>query len=420
MNGYGWVILFALLCDYSLNLAADGLTLRSLKPELPDELAGFYDPVTYETSQRYTRETLRFGIVTSTVHLVLILGFWAAGGFPALDDIVRGWHLGFVGTGLTYVGLLIFGWAGVNLPFRLYRTFVIEARFGFNKTTLRTFILDNLKILFLSIGLGAPLLAGILLFFRHAGPHAWLYCWGMSAIFILVIQCMVPTWIMPLFNRFQPLAEGELKDRIVAYAHAVRFPVREILVMDGSRRSSKANAFFTGLGRHKRIILFDTLVRRHTVEELLSILAHEVGHDKKGHLRMGLFIGIVHMALIFFLLSFFLTRQGLFDAFHMRHLSLYAGLVFFGMLYTPVEMAVSIGLNLLSRHQESEADRFAVETTGLVQAFITALKKLSAHNLSNLTPHPFDVFLRASHPPILDRIERIRRFAERPPNLTDG
>ncbi len=418
MNRYAWVILLALLCDYGLNLIADSLTLQSLKPDLPKEFNGFYDPATYEKSQRYTRETTRFGMVMSTVHLILILGFWWAGGFPALDELVRGWRFGPVGTGLAYVGLLLLGLALLNLPFRLYRTFVMEARFGFNRTTPRTFIFDNLKILFLSILLGGPILAGILSFFMDAGRQAWLYCWGITAIFMLLIQFIVPTWIMPLFNRFQPLKDGGLKDRIFAYARSARFPVKEILVMDGSRRSSKANAFFTGFGSHKRIVLYDTLVAHHTVDELLAILAHEVGHYKKGHLRTGLVLGIAHMGVIFFLLSLFLTRQGLFDAFYMRHLSVYAGLVFFGLLYTPADMLISIGLNGLSRRHEYEADRFAVETTGLARAFITALKKLSVHNLSNLTPHPFDVFLRASHPPILERIEKIRRFAGQSPNPT--
>ncbi len=415
MNLYAWIILSALLVEYFLNLAADLLTLKTLNPNLPEEFQGFYDEVTYRKSQEYTRASTRFGILTSTIQLAATLLFWFCGGFNALDVWVRSFGFGPVITGLIYIGILLLLVGALSLPFHIYQTFAIEERFGFNKTTPRTFILDLIKIIGLSIALGGPLLGGILAFFQYAGPNAWIACWAVSAGFILLVQFIAPTWIMPLFNKFQPLEEGELKSRLMAYAQSVRFPLEGIYVMDGSRRSTKSNAFFTGFGNHKRIALFDTILKNHTPEEILAILAHEIGHYKKRHMQFGLVVSIAHMGVIFYLLSIFLTHKGLFDAFHMRHMSIYAGLIFFGMLYSPVELILSLFLNALSRRHEYQADRFAAESTGLADTMITALKRLSAHNLSNLTPHPLDTLLRASHPLVLKRIKALRQIAASKP-----
>ncbi len=410
MNLYAWIILSALFFEFALNLAADILNLKALSPDLPAELTGFYDAATYRRSQKYTRVTTKFGIVTSTLNLGATLIFWFCGGFDALDNLVRTWRLGPTGTGLAYIGILLLLLAIFNLPFNIYKTFIIEEHFGFNKTAPRTFILDMVKELGLAIIIGSPLLAIVLAFFQYAGDQAWLYCWIISTIFILFIQFIAPTWIMPLFNKFQPLEEGELKERIMAYARSANFPLGGIFIIDSSRRSTKSNAFFTGFGKNKRIVLYDTLIERHTIEELLSILAHEIGHYKKRHILTGIIISILHMGVIFFLLSVFLTHKGLYDAFSMRHISIYAGFIFFGMLYSPVELVLSFFTNMLSRRNEYQADRFAIETTRLPEAFINALKKLSVYNLSNLTPHPFYVFLHASHPPILKRILNVKRM----------
>jgi len=408
MNFYAWIILTALLFEFFLNLAADILNLKTLTPELPKEFTGFYDKATYRKSQEYTQVKTRFGIVTSIVQLTATLIFWFCGGFNAMDILVNSWHLNPIITGLCYIGILLLMLSLFNLPFNIYSTFVIEERFGFNKTTPRTFILDIVKELGLAALLGGPLLAGILTFFQYTGSYAWLYCWIISTAFILFVQFIAPTWIMPLFNKFQPLKEGALKNRIMEYTRSVKFPLGGIFVMDGSKRSTKSNAFFTGFGKNKRIVLYDTLIEKHTADELLSILAHEIGHYKKRHILIGMIISILHMGVIFFLISIFLTHRGLYDAFYMQRMSVYAGLIFFGMLYSPVELVLSFFMNMLSRHNEYQADRFAVETTRLTDAFVTALKKLSAHNLSNLTPHPFYVFLHASHPPVLKRISSVK------------
>jgi STE24 endopeptidase len=296
----------------------------------------------------------------------------------------------------------------LSLPFSVYSTFAIEERFGFNKTTPRTFILDLLKGMGLMAVIGGPLIAGILAFFEYTGAHAWLYCWAITTVVMLFLQFIAPTWIMPLFNKFTPLEEGELRERILAYARSVNFPLENLFVMDGSRRSTKSNAFFTGFGKRKRIALFDTLIAKHTVAELVSVLAHEIGHYKKKHILQGLIISILHSGVMFFLLSFFISHKGLFDAFYMDKMSLYTGLIFFSLLYTPIELILSIFLQIVSRKHEYEADRFAAETTHQPKEMISALKKLARDNLSNLTPHPFYVFLNYSHPPMLERIRAIR------------
>ncbi len=245
----------------------------------------------------------------------------------------------------------------------------------------------------------------------YAGPHAWLYCWVAITLFSLGLQLVAPTWIMPLFNTFTPLAPGELREAILTYAKTVQFPIDDVYVMDGSKRSSKSNAFFTGFGRHKRIALFDTLVEAHTVPELLSVVAHEVGHYKLRHIVKNVVLSIAHTGVMLYLLSIFLHHPGLFDAFYVVEPSVYAGLVFFGMLYAPVELLLSIGMQIVSRQHEYDADRYAVETAGNPHAMGEALKKLALHNLSNLTPHPFYVFLHYSHPPIWQRLQAISRLA---------
>ena len=409
MNPFGIIILLAIIIDFILNIIADRLNLKMLKEELPEAFAGVYDKDQYRKSQAYLRENTRFGWIAGTFNTMVILVFWFLKGFPYLDRWVRSFDAGPVLSGLIYMGVLLFIKAMLSLPFRVYGTFVIEERFGFNRTTPKTFVLDILKGLVLSVVLGATVLSGVLAFFQYAGGHAWWYCWIAVSLFMLVIQYIAPTWIMPLFNKFTPLAGGELREAIFDYARSIRFSLENIFVMDGSRRSSKSNAFFTGFGKHKRIVLFDTLIDRHSTQALLAVLAHEMGHYKKKHILQMTLVGIAQTGLLFFLLSFFISFQGLFDAFYMGQKSVYAGMIFFGMLYAPLEFFMGIFMQMLSRKNEYDADRFAVETTRAAAGMIDALKKLSVDNLSNLTPHPLYVFLNYSHPPVLKRIEAIKK-----------
>lgn len=407
MNIFAIIILATLCIDFVLNLVADIYNLKSLDRGLPEEFEDVYDEETYEKSQAYTKVKTKFGILTSAFNLSLLLFFWMAGGFNWLDQIVRGWELGSIWTGLAYIGLLLLGRSLFSLPFSAYSTFVIEEEFGFNQTTLKTFILDLLKGFGLAIVLGGPLLAGILAFFTYVDQYAWLYAWGVVTLFTLFIQFVAPTWIMPIFNKFEPLEDDELRQKIRDYANKVNFALEGVYMMDGSKRSSKSNAFFTGFGKNKRIALYDTLINNHTDEELVAVLAHEIGHYKRKHIIKNMAISIVQTGIMFFLLSIFLNSSGLYDAFFMEQSSVYAGLIFFGMLYAPIDLILSIFMQILSRKYEFEADDFA-STTFKKEPMVAALKKLSKDNLSNLTPHPFYVFLNYSHPPVLQRIKAIK------------
>lgn len=409
MNIYTIIILAAFTVDFILDIISNYLNLKSLSTELPEEFNEVYDPETYAKSQEYTRVRTKFGFVTGTFDLALVLGFWFSGGFNWLDQIVRAWGYGELATGLIYIGILVLAKSLISLPFSIYSTFVIEERFGFNKTTPKTFVLDLVKGLALSLVIGTPLLAGILWFFMYAGDLAWLYAWGVVTLFTLIMQYIAPRWIMPIFNKFEPLEEGELRTAIEEYAEKVNFPLQGLFVMDGSKRSSKSNAFFTGFGKNKRIALFDTLIEKHSVPELVAVLAHEIGHYKKKHIVKGMVTSIIQTGVVFYLLSVFLQAEGLFDAFYMEQMSVYAGLIFFGMLYAPIDMILSVFMQIMSRKHEYEADAFAAETTGRPEDMIATLRKLSKDNLSNLTPHPFYVFLNYSHPPVLQRIRAIQK-----------
>jgi STE24 endopeptidase len=410
MNPFFFIILFALFLEYLIGVVANLLNLRSLRSDVPPELEGVYPPEDYRKSQEYIRTSTRFDFITNTFTLAVLLSFWFAGGFNYLDQIVRSWGFGPIPNGLFYVGILLIGYGLLTLPFSIYHTFVIEERFGFNRTTRRTFLFDRIKGLSLAAMIGATLLSGVLALFQYVGYYAWIYCWLAVTAFSLILEYVAPTWIMPLFNKFTPLEPGELKDAILSYARSVDFPIRNLFVMDGSRRSSKSNAFFTGFGRNKRIALFDTLIKKHTVPQLVAVLAHEIGHHKKKHILQGTIISIVHFGVLFFILSIFLSSPGLYDAFYMEQQSVYAGILFFGLLYTPLEMILSVAMQALSRRNEYEADRFAAETVEHPRHLTEALKKLYVGNLSNLTPHPFYVFLNYSHPPLLQRIRAILRY----------
>jgi STE24 endopeptidase len=407
MNSIAWFILIALIVDFLLHLIADIVNLNQLHPEVPETFQDCYDADRYARSQDYLKVTTQFGLWVSLFDLILILLFWFGHGFSYLDNWIRAFNFGPVGSGLIYVSILGVIKLIFSLPLSVYSTFVIEEKFGFNKTTVKTFIMDFIKSLILSIVLGAPLLAGILYFFEVAGNNAWWYCWGVVTLFVLIIQFIAPTWIMPLFNKFTPIEAGELKDMIMDYARSIQFSVKNIFIIDGSKRSSKSNAFFSGFGKNKRIALFDTLVAQLTHSEIVSVLAHEMGHYKKKHIWVNMAIGIFYSGAMFYLLSIFISCENLFDAFFMDQPSVYAGMIFFGMLFSPIDFFLGLFLQSLSRYNEYQADQFASQTLKNSSDLVSALKKLSVQNLSNLTPHPFYVFLHYSHPPVLQRIKRL-------------
>ncbi len=410
MNLYLVIILAILVGNYVLDLIVEQLNLRHLDPDLPQEFAGTYDEEKYRQSQAYLRDHSRFDMRVDTLYLPITLIFILAGGFNVVDQLARGAGLGPIPTGLVFAGILTLASQFLQIPTAAYRTFVIEDRYGFNRTTVRTFVLDRIKGALIGGLLGAGVFSVILWFFAWS-DLAWLYCWGAVTLIQGMVTLVAPVLIMPLFNKYEPLEDGELKDSIEAYAAEQQFQMKGLFTMDGSRRSNKSNAFFTGFGRFRRIVLYDTLINNHGVEELTAIVAHEMGHYKRRHIAKFMVVSVLTSGLMFFLLSFFIENAGLFAAFRMEQTSIYASLIFFGFLYAPIASLIGIATHAASRRYEFEADRYAVETYGRREAFITALKKLSVDNLSNLTPHALKVMLYYSHPPVLQRIAAIRRLA---------
>ena len=410
INGYFLFIAITVIGFYLLDVFSNLLNLKALKPELPEEFKDVFDAEKYAQSQAYTRETTKFGLLESSFSLLVFLLFWWLGGFQWLDGLVRGFGYGPIVTGLIFVSFLVLAGQLLSLPFNLYDTFVIEEKFGFNKMTGKTFFTDTVKNLFLSALLGLPLFALLLYLFQNPtfSNSAWFIAWIVTTLFQLFLLFIFPKYILPLFNKFEPLEDGELRQGIEAMAKKCDFPLTGIFEMDGSKRSTKSNAYFAGFGKHKKIALFDTLIKKHTVPELVAVLAHEIGHFKKKHIVKTLILGILQMGVIFYLLGLFLNNRALFDAFGVEQTSVYLSFIFFSFLLSPLSKLIGVGMAIFSRKNEFEADAFAVEVTGSATPLITALKTLSKDNLSNLTPHPFYVFINYSHPPMTERLAALR------------
>lgn len=408
-NAFFWIILVANVGMYLLDTLANRLNLRALKPELPADFEGVYDRDEYRRFLDYTAGTARFERIDATWDIALLLGFWFLGGYDWLDRIARSAHMGFIATGLLYLGALYLGRWLLGLPLEIYETFRIEERFGFNKTTPATFAGDQVKSLLLSALLGGPLLALVLAILQHAGPVAWLYAWAAASVLLIALVYAAPALILPLFNKMTPLEDGELRRAIMACATRLGFPLTEISVMDGSRRSTKANAFFTGIGRTKRVVLFDTLVKNHTVDELVAVLAHEIGHYKLRHIVQHIAGAILNIGIFLFLAQWLIHCGGLYRAFGVTQPSIYVGLALFLVLYGPLSRLLGIVRGAQSRKHEFAADRYAAENTGMPHALGEALKKLSRNNLGNLSPHPLHVILYHSHPPVLARVRELEK-----------
>ena len=393
--------------------------------QLPEEVQDVYDDEKYKKSREYSAEKSFFAIWTSTFQLIVFLLFFLLGGFSWLDIQVRAWTelsiFSFVPQffiekeilhGLLYIGFLVIASGLLGLPASLYSTFVIEEKYGFNKTTLKTFFRDRIIGLIIGALLGAPLLSLIIWLFGFAANDSLTWLYVLSAVFVIqmVLLYVAPVWIMPLFNKFEPLEDGELKEAINDFAASENFELQGVFKMDGSKRSSKANAFFTGFGKNRRIVLFDTLIESMSTEELVAVLAHEMGHCKKKHISKQLIVSVFSMGLVFYLIQVMLKNPALFEAYQVKDLSIYASLVFIAPLLEPVNYAVSIFTSILSRKYEYEADAYSAEKYGKPEKLVTALKTLSRDNLSNLTPHPLEVFTEYSHPPLKDRIRALQQF----------
>ncbi len=407
------IILLGVFVLWKLEFAATLLNLKAFPTAVPQPLRGLMDEAKLDQARAYLRVNARFGILQSTVSLVVLLVFWSIGGFAWLDELAHTFTPSRLVAGLIFLSALMLGQSLVSLPFSIYDTFVIEEKFGFNRSTPATFIKDRLKGIALAAVIGLPLMAAVLWIFGNVA-HAWLWAWLVVTSFQLILTYLAPSLIMPLFNKFTPMPDGELKQAIEALGVKCGFPLTGVFVMDGSKRSTKANAFFTGLGKRKKIALFDTLVDKSSKPELLGVLAHEIGHFRCGHIKQRLAVGILQTAVIFYLLGLATDPDGkfariLFDAFGVKEISPHVGLVLFSILLEPVSKALGVLANAWSRRHEFEADAYAANVTGDGAALGEALKKMSADHLSHPTPAPLRVWLDYSHPPLVERLEALAK-----------
>ncbi len=402
-NPWLWLALVATVGLYHLELVATFLNLSALKPQPPERFRSVINAEEHERTLEYARVSAKTGIMESSVSLGLLLAFWWGGGFGWTEVLVRGWQLSPLMSGLALIGLLFLLRNLTTLPFDIYDTFVIERGFGFNNTTVATFIMDRVKGLLLAALLGLPLLALLLWLFAKFESAA-LLGWIAVSLFSLLMSWLAPRIILPLFYKFEPLQDETLRERIVVLSRKLDFPVADVSVVDGSRRSTKANAFFTGFGKTKRIALFDTLLKNHSHDEILAVLAHEIGHCKRRHVPKQMVLSLVVSALMFGLLHFALRDPRLCAAFGVRVPTIAWSFIFFSIVYQPISLLLGLIAGQQSRKNEFEADDFAKESMGSAAPMVEALTKLSRDHLSNSTPHPFYVFLHYSHPPTLQRL----------------
>lgn len=405
-----FILIVALVAfDFVLDQVMDYLNLSFQKKELPEELKGIYDEVQFEKSQDYQNANAKFDFIQSTFSFATTMAMLFWGGFGLVHHWLAPQISNPIVLSLAFFALLLFASDIVGLPFSIYKTFVIEEKFGFNKTSVKTYILDKLKGYALGGLVGGALLYLLLWLITGIGVNFWLYFWIVAGVFILLINMFYTSIIMPLFNKLRPLEDGGLKAAIQTYSQKVGFPLDNVFVIDGSKRSTKANAFFSGMGSKKKIVLYDTLINNHSEDELVAVLAHEVGHYKKKHIVLGYVLSIVQIGLMLFILSKLVFNPELSKALGAEGLAIHLNLIAFGILFSPISHLIGMLMNLISRKNEYEADEFAATTFGSVP-LQEALKKLSANNLSNLTPHPAYVFLHYSHPPMLQRLRFLRTF----------
>jgi STE24 endopeptidase len=376
---------------------------------LPDEVKGIYDEEKYKKQQAYQRENNRFGLLSSSFSFALTLAMFVFFGFAYVDSLAWDITANAIVAALFFFGLIMFASDILSMPFSVYDTFVIEEKYGFNKTTPKTFVLDTIKGWLIGGLIGGGLLAIIILIYQKTQHMFWVYAWILISAFSIFMAMFYSNLIVPLFNKQTPLEEGELRDAIQKFSDKVGFQLDNIFVINGSKRSTKANAYFTGLGAKKRIVLYDTLIEEMETDEIVAVLAHEIGHYKKKHVIQGLMIGIVQTGIVLFVFSLLIDNAHLSRALGVEAPNFHIGLVAFGVLYTPVSFVLGIFMNLLSRKNEYQADAFAAQNFN-PGSLASALKKLSVKNLSNLTPHPKYVFFHYSHPTLLQRLQHLKQF----------
>ncbi|MCW5912968.1 MAG: M48 family metallopeptidase [Cyclobacteriaceae bacterium] len=400
------IIVAIVIISYLFDQLLDYLNLKALRSDIPAEIASFYNKEKYLKSLEYQQTQARFSFLTSAFSFLLSLGMLLSGGFGWMDGLLRPLVSNEILLALAFFGVIMLASDLLTLPFQWYSTFVIEEKFGFNKTTPKTFIADKLKGYALGALVGGGLLALLIYLVNTIGASFWIWFGLIAAVFILFVNMFYTSLILPMFNKLTPLADGDLKIAIESFSKKVSFPLDNIFVMDGSKRSAKANAFFSGIGKKKKIVLYDTLINNHTTDELVAVLAHEVGHFKKKHIVWSYLISIVQVFFILFVLSTMIFNENLSLALGGTQQAIHLNLVAFGILFSPISGITGLFMSMLSRKNEFEADAYARETFDGA-ALGHALKKLSVDTLSNLFPHPWYVFFHYSHPPLLQRLKAL-------------
>jgi STE24 endopeptidase len=407
-----YLIIGIIIFDAVFQLILDYLNTTRWSEELPAELEGIYDGEKYKKSQAYEKENFKFGLLSSAFSIVLILSLVVFGGFGVLDNWIQGQTDNSIFQALMFFGIIGLFADLLSTPFSVYSVFVIETKYGFNKTTLKTYILDKIKSWLLIALIGGGMLSLVVYIYELTGGNFWIWVWLVLAIFSIFMSMFYSSLIVPLFNKQEKLEEGELRSEIQAFANLSGFKLDNVFKIDGSKRSTKANAYFSGLGSKKRIVLYDTLINNQSNEEIVAVLAHEVGHYKKKHIITGLIISLLNSLLMLFFLSLFIQPGSMIsfqltEALGADNFSFHVGILAFGILYGPLSFFTGMLMNIVSRKNEYEADAFAKDYK-LDESLISALKKLSVDNLSNLRPHPAYVFFHYSHPTLLQRIQAIR------------
>jgi len=401
-----YLILIIPVSGFIIERYLDHLNAKMWSVTLPEKLKGICDEEEYKKTQLYQKDNNRLSLLSSSFNLVLILVVIIFGGFALIDSLARSFTVNNVIISLIFFGLIGFSSDLINIPFSCYDTFVIEKKYGFNTMTIRTFITDHIKSWFIAILVGIPVLGLITWFYYKTGKNFWIYAWCLITVFSVFINLFYSELIVPLFNKQTPLQEGPLRTQIEEFAQKTGFILKNIYIIDGSKRSTKANAYFSGFGPKKRIVLYDTLSKELTDTEIVAVLAHEIGHYKKKHVLLNLIFSVLLTGLMLFLFSLVVNSPGLSIALGSQNTSFHLGLIVFGILYSPLSLLIGMLTNYISRRNEFAADRF-VKDNFKPEILAEALKKLSVKNLSNMMPHPVYVFFHYSHPPLLSRLEKL-------------
>ncbi|MFP4846513.1 M48 family metallopeptidase [Winogradskyella sp. PE311] len=403
-----YIIIGIIIINFIKDKILNSINAKHFNDAIPEELNDVYDNAEYKKSQDYKATNYKFGIWSSLFSLVLTLAFLFFDGFEYVDKIARSYSDQPIVIALIFFGIIMIASDIITTPFAYYKTFVIEEQFGFNKSTIKLFLLDKIKGLLMMAIIGGGIISLIVWFYQLTGNQFWLYAWGIVTVFTVFMNMFYSKLIVPLFNKQTPLEDGELRNKISDYANSVGFSLNKIFIIDGSKRSTKANAYFSGFGSEKRVTLYDTLVNDLDDDEIVAVLAHEVGHYKRKHIIFNLVTSILLTGLTLYMLSIFISNPLLSNAIGVEIPSFHVGLIAFGLLYSPISEITGLVMNYISRVFEYQADDYA-KNTCKAEPLITSLKKLSKNSLSNLTPHKAYVFMHYSHPTLLERVKNLKK-----------